>query len=355
MTDAALRRLMELPRYLRAVGDGEQLALTLREIAAELGFARLCIVSGSTVTAQIAAGLADQLGPLAASRVAIPDNSRAAVDAAAVSPALAEADAVVAVGGGKTIDVAKLACEICDRPVISVPTQLTADGIASPISVITDEEGHSESLAARMPIAVLADLDAIERAPVAGVRAGLGDLLANPSAVCDWRLAAAAGRERVDDFAALLAQIATDLVHASEVASLAAGSASREFLGRLLEGLVLSGLAMEIAGSSRPCSGSEHLFSHALDRLHPDSALHGEQVAFGAMLSAALQGRDWRPVRELMLTAGLERAAAGFGLDEDELVAVLDVAPSTRPQRYTVLDEVSEDERRAAVRRVLSA
>ena len=353
-TDPALRRFMELPRYLRTVADGERLAETLTGVAGELGFDRLCVLSGPSATAEIAGTLAGRLGPLVGSRLEIPDNSQASVDAAASSPALTAADAVVAVGGGKTIDVAKLACEICDVAVISVPTQLTADGIASPVSVIRDADGRTDSVRARMPIAVLADLEVIERAPVASARAGLGDLLANPSAVHDWRLAAAAGREPVDDFAALLAQTATDLVHASEVAPLGGGSPSREFLGRLLEGLVLSGLAMEIAGSSRPCSGSEHLFSHALDRLRPGTALHGEQVALGSVLSAALQGRDWRATRDLLIAAGMKDAAAGFHLSEDELVATLELAPSTRPQRYTVLDEVGEQERREAVVRALS-
>jgi glycerol-1-phosphate dehydrogenase [NAD(P)+] len=344
---------MELPQYLRTVDDDNQLAQTVTEVAAGLGFERLCVVSGPSVTAEIAAELAAGLGELPTARISVPDNSRDAVDATAASEALADADAVVAVGGGKTIDVAKLACEQREIAVISVPTQLTADGIASPISVIAERDGHTVSVRARMPIAVVADLGAIEQAPPSGARAGLGDLLANPSALHDWRLAAEAGHEPVDDFAALLAQTATDLVHASEVAQLGGDLPSHELLGRLLEGLVLSGIAMEIAGSSRPCSGSEHLFSHALDRLRPGTALHGEQVALGSVLSASLQGRNWQAVRDLLVAAGMEGAAAGFGLSEDELVAALELAPSTRPQRYTVLDQVGEAERREAVARAL--
>jgi glycerol-1-phosphate dehydrogenase [NAD(P)+] len=259
------------------------------------------------------------------------------------------------VGGGKTIDVAKLACEMADVAVITVPTQLTADGIASPISVVRDSAGHTESVHARLPIAVLADLDLLAESPVAATCAGLGDLLANPRAIHDWRLAASAGRGSVDDFAALLAQTATDLVYATDVTRLGSGRPDRDFLRRLLEGLVLSGLAMEIAGSSRPCSGSEHLFSHALDRLHPGTARHGEQVAFGSVLAARLHGADWQGLASFLRAAGMERAAAGFGLSEVELVEALEVAPSTRPDRYTVLDEVGEPELRVAVRDVVSA
>jgi glycerol-1-phosphate dehydrogenase [NAD(P)+] len=181
----------------------------------------------------------------------------------------------------------------------------------------------------------------VAAAPAARTRAGLGDLLANPCALHDWRLAAAAGGEEVDDFAALLSQSAFDLVYSSRPDDLSSGPPAPEFLHRLLRGLVLSGLAMEIAGSSRPCSGSEHLISHALDSLHPGTAQHGEQVAFGALLATHLQGGDWHGLRDFMGAAGLANAARGFGLSHQEIVAVVRAAPSMRPARHTVLGEAS--------------
>jgi glycerol-1-phosphate dehydrogenase [NAD(P)+] len=172
--------------------------------------------------------------------------------------------------------------------------------------------------------------------------------------VRDWRLAAAAGREPVDDFAALLAQSAADLVYGTDVTSIGSGRPEPALLERLLDGLVMSGLAMEIAGSSRPCSGSEHLVSHAIDRLHPGTAQHGEQVALGTLVCTLLQGEDWAGLREFLLTAGMEHAASGFDLSVEQIAAAVDAAPSTRPDRYTVLDEVTltEAELRAAVAEV---
>ena len=96
---------------------------------------------------------------------------------------------------------------------------------------------------------------------------------------------------------------------------------------------------MEVAGSSRPCSGSEHLISHAIDRLHPGTAAHGEQVAFGTLVCTRLQGEDWRAAKSALIDAGMRDAVTGFGLTEDQLVAAVRAAPSTRPGRYTVLDE----------------
>lgn len=339
------RRQIELPRYLRTVEGSAALGRVLREVAGELGFERLCVVSGPTVTLGIGAAIAAALEAPPGSPFPVLDNSSEQVELLARAPGLRDADAVIAAGGGKTIDVAKLVCEQVDLPLLVVPTQLTADGIASPVSVVRAHSGSIESRRARLPIGVVVDLEVVARAPVESARAGLGDLLANACAVRDWRRAEDAGVEAVDDFAALLAEAGGDLVRASDVTSLAGGGPNADFLHRLLYGLVLSGLAMEIAGSSRPCSGSEHLVSHAIDRLYPQTARHGEQVAFGTLVCSHLQGEDWRAVRQLMLSSGMERAAQGFGLSEEQTVAAVRAAPATRPGRYTVLDEVDLSER----------
>jgi glycerol-1-phosphate dehydrogenase [NAD(P)+] len=348
---------MELPRYLRTVEGRDQLVGVLAELAGELGFSRLALISGPTTTLELATELAIALDGSDGKPLCVHDNSRQQVESLARSPELRSVDAVVAVGGGRTIDVTKLVCEQLDLPVIVVPTQLTADGIASPVSVVRADSGAVESLHARLPIGVVVDLEVVARSPVESARAGLGDLLANSCAVRDWRRAESAGRETVDDFAALLAQAASDLVSGTDVTDLARGTLGRDFLHRLLQGLVLSGLAMEIAGSSRPCSGSEHLISHALDRLYPGTARHGEQVAFGAILCSHLQGEDWRSLERLMREAGMKRAASGFGLSEEQVVTAVRAAPATRPGRYTVLDEIdlTESGLRPVVSEVLSA
>jgi glycerol-1-phosphate dehydrogenase [NAD(P)+] len=332
-------RQMELPRYLRAITGRAQLADTLAAIAGELGFASACLVSGATVTREISTRLAEDL-PIASGSLCVPDNGQEQVDSLARSPELRTVDAVIAVGGGKTIDVAKAVCEQVDLPVIVVPTQLTADGIASPVSVIRASSGVIESRHARLPIGLVVDFEVLARSPVESARAGLGDLIANACAVRDWRRAEATGREAADDFAALLAEAASDLVTGTDVTSLSNVPLDVGFLHRLLHGLVLSGLAMEIAGSSRPCSGSEHLVSHAIDQLYPGTARHGEQVAFGALLCSRFQDEDWLALKRLMASAGMDRATSGFGLSEEEILAAIRAAPGTRPGRYTVLDEL---------------
>jgi glycerol-1-phosphate dehydrogenase [NAD(P)+] len=352
--DSALRRI-ELPRYLRTVEGHRALIETLGEIAGGLGFERLCVISGPGATRGMGSAIASELPAASGECLLANDNSDAQVESLAASPELAGADAVIAVGGGRTIDVAKSVCKQLDLPVVVVPTQLTADGIASPVSVISAHSGAVESRSARLPSAVAVDLEVLARSPVASTRAGFGDLIANASAVRDWRLAAAAGRETVDDFAALLSEAASDLALAGDLGSLATGPVDAAQLLRLLHGLVLSGLAMEIAGSSRPCSGSEHLVSHAIDRLYPGTARHGEQVAFGALLCTCFQGEDWRAVKNLLRDAGMEEAASGFGLSREQILAAVEAAPQTRPGRYTVLDESNGDDLHDAVAAVLGA
>jgi glycerol-1-phosphate dehydrogenase [NAD(P)+] len=346
---------MELPRYLRAVQGRPELVRLLDEVTGELGFERVSIVSGTTYTAAIGEDLARGLARAGSETVRVESNTEAAVERVAAS-VKAAADVVVAVGGGKTIDVAKSACAAAELPVVVVPTQLTADGIASPVSVIRAADGALHSGHGRLPIAVVVDLDVIAASPPERTRAGLGDLLANRTALVDWRLAAAAGRAEVDDFAALLSESATDLVYGAGFTGVAGGHSDPAFLHRLLRGLVLSGLAMEIAGSSRPCSGAEHLISHALDARRPGTAQHGEQVAFGTLVATRLQNGDWAALRQFMLGAGMEAAACGFDLPAEELTEVVLAAPAMRPDRYTILSDpgCTADAVAACVRDVLA-
>jgi glycerol-1-phosphate dehydrogenase [NAD(P)+] len=128
------------------------------------------------------------------------------------------------------------------------------------------------------------------------------------------------------------------LIEGLDLTPLGRGELTIELARRLLDGLVLSGLAMEIAGSSRPCSGSEHLISHALDRLEPGTATHGEQVAFGTLVATQLQGGDVDAVREIITAVGMKGALSGFGLGAERLSEIVAYAPATRPGRFTVLD-----------------
>lgn len=345
-------RQIDLPRFLRAVEGHAALDAELREVLDALEIEAPLFVSG---TSQSAAVCSDLAGPNCC-REAISDNTRSEVRRIA-DRLKRDHDGVIAVGGGRPLDVAKAAALMSGEPVIVVPTQLSTDGIASPVAVIKEDSGDVVSERAQLPVAVLADLEAVAAAPASFARAGVGDLISNRTAIVDWRLAAANTDESVDDFAALLASCAHMLIERFDLSDLRAGHVTVALARRLLDGLVLSGLAMEIAGSSRPCSGSEHLISHALDRLEPGTASHGEQVAFGTIVATVLQGGDVEEIRGLVLAAGMKTAAGGFGLSPDRLAEIVKAAPATRPGRYTILDHepLSGRELRAELSALLAA
>jgi glycerol-1-phosphate dehydrogenase [NAD(P)+] len=248
-------------------------------------------------------------------------------------------DAVVGIGGGRTLDVAKYAASIAGLPMVAVATNLAHDGIASPVASL-EHDGRKGSYGVQMPIAVVVDIDYVRRCPPEQLRSGVGDALSNLSALADWELASRERDEPFDGVAAALARAG-----AQSVLGRTDGFDADGFLTVLAEALVLSGLAMAAAGSSRPCSGACHEISHAIDALYPDRATHGEQVAVGALFASFL--------REDALAAELDaaysrlevaRVPADVGLTEEEFAAAVAQAPSTRPDRYTILEHLQLDE-----------
>lgn len=264
------------------------------------------------------------------------------------------ADAVVAVGGGRCLDIGKLAAARAGVPLVAVPTQLSHDGICSPVAVVPDHEGRPESVGAVAPHFVFISLPTLTTAPAASVAAGLGDLIANPLALRDWALAAEHGLEDVDQRAWDLSVQSFELIEPDLDEHPGTSANELAFYRRLSDALVLSGMAMICSGTSRPASGGEHEISHALDELWGGRAMHGAQVAFGCIISVALYGEDTDLFRSRLRKLGLPDAPADLGLDEEALVEVLLHAPQTRPGRFTILEDADLDEgsARALIRKI---
>jgi glycerol-1-phosphate dehydrogenase [NAD(P)+] len=261
-------------------------------------------------------------------------------------------DAVVGIGGGRTLDVAKYAAGLVGLPMVSVATSLAHDGIASPVASL-EHDGRKGSYGVQVPIAVVVDLDYVRRCPPEQVRSGVGDALSNLSALADWELASRERGEQVDGLAAALARSgAESLLHRSDALL------SDTFLTALAEALVLSGLAMAAAGSSRPCSGACHEISHAIDLLYPGKAAHGEQVAVGALFASFLRQDERLDAFDAALRRyGVARLPADLGLSEEEFAASVARAPATRPERFTVLEhlDLGEPEIHERVREFVGA
>ena len=153
-------------------------------------------------------------------------------------------EAVAGIGGGQTIDVTKFAAHMAGIPMVAVATSLAHDGIASPVSTLEHESGNG-SYGVVMPVAVIVDLDRVSSAPASLATAGIGDAVSNLSAVADWELAAADTGEQVDGLAVAMARSA-----AQAVLHQPGPARSDEFLTVLAESLILSGMAMAVAGSA---------------------------------------------------------------------------------------------------------
>ncbi|MFB6136957.1 MAG: NAD(P)-dependent glycerol-1-phosphate dehydrogenase [Halobacteriaceae archaeon] len=248
---------------------------------------------------------------------------------------------LVGVGGGKAIDVAKLATDELDLAFLSVPTAASHDGIVSGRGSVPEGDTR-HSVAAEPPTAVVADTGVIADAPWELTTAGCADIISNWTAVQDWRLASRLKNVAYSEYAGALAEMTAELL-VGEAESLRPGLEESAWI--VVKALVSSGVAMSIAGSSRPASGAEHLFSHQLDRLAPDAALHGHQVGVGAILTAYLHGGDagrWRAIRDALATLDAPTTAAGLGIDDETAIEALTTAHRIR-DRYTILgDGVSE-------------
>src|SRR5699024_5075251 len=196
-------------------------------------------------------------------------------------------DLIVGVGGGKVIDTVKRVSYLTNINHFAIPTIISNDGLISRIAVIKNNSGRTESLPGMMPMGVLIDLDIIKKSPLDFIRAAAGDLLSNISATNDWVLALKQDRERMNDIAFHLSKSAANsLVHYRDIEL-----RSKSFLRLVVQGQISSGIAMALAGTSRPCSGSEHLLSHAIDFLELSDVLHGTQVASTSIFTLFLQDK----------------------------------------------------------------
>ncbi|MDG3003352.1 iron-containing alcohol dehydrogenase family protein [Paludisphaera mucosa] len=248
-----------------------------------------------------------------------------------------ETKAVIGLGGGKALDVAKYVAFLARLPYYATPTSLSNDGFCSPQSSLT-VQGRRKSLAAALPFGVIVDLDVCKDAPRPLWLSGVGDLASKITAIHDWKLAFHAVGEPVDDFAALLSD-ATVYQYL--------GQPSFDIQGaRLLStSLMFNGIAMEICGSSRPASGSEHLISHALDSLSKRPRLHGLQVGVATYLMSLVQVNESSKIDELFERTGFWTLIRSDPFSRDEWIQAIRMAPSIKDEFYTVLSQERAVER----------
>ena len=245
----------------------------------------------------------------------------------------AKTDLIIGIGGGRSVDIAKLCSFNLRKPFVSIPTSASHDGIASPFVSVRGEKPHS--LVATAPLGVFVDVNVIKGAPKKLLASGCGDLMAKVTAVKDWQLGRDKKGEYYGRYSADLASMSAKILIESSPSFSKKGIDARI----IVEALISAGVASCIAGSSRPCSGAEHLFSHAVDHLEFGVGLHGEKVGIGAIMISKLQGQDWKKIVKTLKNVGAPTTAKEIGLKPKVLAKALTIAQSLRPERYTVLSE----------------
>ncbi len=249
---------------------------------------------------------------------------------------------IVALGGGKAIDTAKMASDRIGVGFVSVPTAASHDGIVSGRSSIPEGDTR-HSVAADPPLAVVADTEIIGDAPWELTTAGCADIISNYTAVKDWQLANRLKNVEYSEYAGALSQMTAEMLVGNS-GSIKQGLEESAWL--VVKALVSSGVAMSIAGTSRPASGAEHLISHQLDRLVPNEALHGHQVGVAAVVTEYLHsGEDgeWRDIKNALESIDAPTSAAELGIGDETFLEALTTAHTIR-DRYTILgDGVNEE------------
>lgn len=241
---------------------------------------------------------------------------------------------IVGIGGGKVIDAAKYAACLRKLPFISVPTSSSSDGFSSASASLT-VNGRRSSVPARMAYGIVADTDVIKSAPEKFLYSGIGDMVSKITALYDWAFEAREGYSEINDFAVMIAKKAVN----SFVRTPFTDIHEDLFLRELLDSLAMSGIANEIAGSSAPASGSEHLISHALDKMLEQPQLHGIQVGIATYLMSRVQDHRYQRIHTLFTDTGFWDYVSTLGLNRDDYEKAIDLAPSIKPFRHTYLHE----------------
>lgn len=242
--------------------------------------------------------------------------------------------AVIGIGGGKVIDAAKYCGFLLKIPFISVPTSASSDGFSSASASLL-VKGRRKSLPAKMAYGIIVDTQVISSAPSKFLYSGIGDMVSKITALYDWQREEDLGTTVVNDFAMMIAKKAVNSFVRTPYETIQ----DPLFLKELLDSLAMSGIANEIAGSSAPTSGSEHLISHALDKMLEKPQLHGVQVGIATYLMAVVQNHRYVRVNAVFEKTGFWEYVKTLHLDVNDYLKAIDLAPSIKPFRHTYLHE----------------
>ncbi|MDO5337560.1 MAG: sn-glycerol-1-phosphate dehydrogenase [Eubacteriales bacterium] len=205
-------------------------------------------------------------------------------------------DLILAVGSGTIHDLSRFVAHERRIPFVSVPTAASVDGFVSTVAAMT-WNGMKKTMPAQAPVCVIADTDIFAKAPKRLNASGASDLFGKYICLADWKIANLLTGEYICNHVIEMEEQALKAVRAC-IRGVAAGN--EEDCEELMYALILSGLAMQMVGNSRPASCAEHHMSHLWEmEIINDyvDALHGEKVSAGLILAAKEYKRIARAIR----------------------------------------------------------
>ena len=242
--------------------------------------------------------------------------------------------AIVGIGGGKALDFAKYASFLRDMPFICIPTSSSSDGFSSATASLM-VDGKRTSVPAKIAYGIVVDIDIIKNAPEKFIYSGIGDLVSKITAIYDWIYEYEHGVGELNDYALMIAKKAVNSFIRTPFESIK----DDLFLKELVDSLAMSGIANEMAGGSTPSSGSEHLISHALDKISTHPQLHGVQVGIATYLMAKVQNHRYKRVDQIFTDTGFWDYVKTLSMPRKEFEEAIDLSPTMKPYRHTYLHE----------------
>lgn len=277
----------------------------------------------------------------------------------------ADADGILSIGGGVLSDLGRFIGSRMGKRFAHIITASSMDGYASNVAAIMADGRKKILKDCRYPDGLFGDLEVLASQPMELIQSGFGDILGKTTTLADWLLAHEITGEY---YCGLAEKIALDTCTKCVVNIEGIANRDKEAVKLLTESLVLNGINMSIVGSTRPTSGSEHIFSHYMVDLGIKSGCtppsHGKSVAYGTLIGTMLyeyifntQNLDSiKPVkeklssflyssyrvREIMKIMGISDDMKDYYLDKESLRKMI-LESDTPKKRYTVLRFLKEN------------